>query len=101
MCVACRDVQWTSFAADARLSVQINEPVLYALNDQGHEIDAFGIGTHLVTCQAQPALGMVYKLVQVKEKPRIKLSQEITKVTIPGAKEAYRLLGAVSSVGFR
>lgn len=75
-------------------SNDINEPVLHALHDQGHSIDAFGIGTHLVTCQAQPALGMVYKLVEVNGKPRIKLSQEITKVTIPGAKEAYRLLGA-------
>lgn len=59
----------------------INEGVLHALNTQGHEIDAFGIGTNLVTCQAQPALGMVYKLVQINGKPRIKLSEEIAKVT--------------------
>jgi nicotinate phosphoribosyltransferase len=75
-------------------SNDINEPVLHSLNDQGHDIDTFGIGTNLVTCQAQPALGMVYKLVEINGKPRIKLSQEITKVTIPGAKEAYRLIGA-------
>ena len=74
---------------------------------QGHEIDAFGIGTNLVrapsvspalgracldspsissvgllqvTCKAQPALGCVYKLVQVKDVARIKLSQDVTKV---------------------
>eukprot|EP00742_Colponemidia_sp_Colp-10_P003712 GILJ01003951.1.p1 GENE.GILJ01003951.1~~GILJ01003951.1.p1 ORF type:complete len:572 (-),score=52.66 GILJ01003951.1:451-2124(-) len=72
-------------------SNDINEAVLTALNEQTHEIDIFGIGTHLVTCQSQPALGMVYKLVSIRGTPRIKLSQEVNKVTIPGCKELYRL----------
>jgi nicotinate phosphoribosyltransferase len=74
-------------------SNEINRSVLVSLRQQGHEIDAFGIGTHLVTCDDQPAMGCVYKLVEAKGKPRIKLSQELSKMTIPGKKEAYRLFG--------
>jgi nicotinate phosphoribosyltransferase len=72
-------------------SNEINRSVLSSLNQQGHDIDTFGIGTHLVTCDDQPAMGCVYKLVESKGIPRIKLSQELSKMTIPGKKEAYRL----------
>jgi len=75
-------------------SNNINEAVLHSLNDQGHELDGLGVGTHLVTCQMQPALGMVYKLVEVNGRARIKISQDVSKVTIPGAKEAFRLIGS-------
>lgn len=74
-------------------SNEINEETLRSLNQQGHEIDIFGIGTHLVTCQKDPSLGCVYKLVQARDEPKIKLSEDIAKMTFPGRKEAYRLYG--------
>lgn len=74
-------------------SNDINEETINSLNDQKHSIDAFGVGTHLVTCQKQPALGCVYKLVALSSQPKIKLSQDVTKITIPGKKKCYRIFG--------
>lgn len=74
-------------------SNDINEEVLLALNREGHEIDVFGIGTHLVTCQRQPALGCVYKLVEIRNQPRIKFSEDFEKMLIPGCKAIFRLIG--------
>lgn len=74
-------------------SNDLNEETLDALNKQGHEVDAFGIGTYLVTCYAQAALGVVFKLVEINNQPRIKLSEDVSKVSIPCKKRCYRLYG--------
>mmetsp|Transcript_50140 Transcript_50140/g.76246 ORF Transcript_50140/g.76246 Transcript_50140/m.76246 type:complete len:584 (-) Transcript_50140:102-1853(-) len=74
-------------------SNDINEDTLQQLQSVRHGITAYGIGTNLVTCQKQPALGCVYKLVEWKGQPRIKLSQDFGKITIPGKKRVYRLIG--------
>ncbi|KAG7637175.1 Nicotinate phosphoribosyltransferase family [Arabidopsis thaliana x Arabidopsis arenosa] len=74
-------------------SNDLNEETIDALNKQGHEVDAFGIGTYLVTCYSQAALGCVFKLVEINNQPRIKLSEDVTKVSIPCKKRSYRLYG--------
>ena len=58
---------------------------------QRHEIDIFCVGSKLVTCEGQPAIGAVYKLCEINGKPCIKVAQDVEKVSIPGRKSAYRL----------
>ncbi|XP_016393667.1 nicotinate phosphoribosyltransferase-like [Sinocyclocheilus rhinocerous] len=72
----------------------ISEQSLAELNKKDNEIDVVGVGTHLVTCTRQPSLGCVYKLIEVRGRPRMKMSEDPEKSTLPGRKSVYRLLDA-------
>lgn len=72
-------------------SNQLNEHVIKSLLiEQNAKIDAFGIGTELVTGKKDAALDGVYKLAAVNKYPKMKLSENIEKVTLPGKKQVLR-----------
>lgn len=56
----------------------------------GSEIDVYAIGTHIATCKKQPALGLVCKLTEINNIPRMKFSSDPDKATLPGNKTVYR-----------
>jgi nicotinate phosphoribosyltransferase len=71
-------------------SNQLDEYVIKSLNDQSAPIDVFGVGTSLVTGMGAGALDGVYKLGEINGKPRLKISDNITKTTLPGKKTLCR-----------
>lgn len=73
-------------------SNQLDEYVIKSLKEQGAPIDIFGVGTNLVTGKPDAALDGVYKLSEYNGEPRIKLSENIIKVSLPYKKQVYRML---------
>lgn len=73
-------------------SNQLDEYVIKSLLDQQAPIDVFGVGTSLVTGPPDAALDGVYKLAYANGKPRIKLSENLQKITLPHKKQVYRIL---------
>ncbi len=74
------------------VSNQLDEYAIKNLRDQNAPIDAFGVGTALVTGKDEAALDGVYKLVEINHKPSLKISDNISKMTLPGIKSIYRYL---------
>lgn len=73
-------------------SNQLDEYVIKSLKEQGAPIDIYGVGTNLVTGKPDAALDGVYKLSEYNGDPRIKLSENIIKVSLPFKKQVYRML---------
>lgn len=70
---------------------QLDEHLIKSLITEQHApIDIFGVGTRLVTAHDSPALDGVYKLAAIGDSPRLKVSENIEKVTLPGIKQVIR-----------
>jgi nicotinate phosphoribosyltransferase len=78
-------------------SNQLDEWVIKSLLEQSAPIDAFGVGTRLVTGQPDAALDGIYKLAFANNKPSIKLSESINKINLPYKKQVYRVLDSDGS----
>jgi nicotinate phosphoribosyltransferase len=75
------------------VSNQLDEYVIRSLlEDQQAPIDVFGVGTRLITGQPSAALDGVYKLSMCEGEPRLKFSENYTKLTLPGVKSIHRFV---------
>ncbi len=80
------------------VSNSLDEYIIRELIRQGACVDAFGVGERLITSLSAPVFGGVYKLVAVENedgsiKPKIKISENVGKITTPHFKKIYRLRG--------
>ncbi len=77
-------------------SNSLDEFLVRDLINQGARIDSFGIGERLITSKSEPVFGGVYKLVALEGEdgsivPKIKMSENVEKITTPHFKNPYRL----------
>jgi len=73
-------------------SNQLDEYVIRSLMEQEAPIDVFGVGTSLVTGHPDAALDGVYKLARSGNSPVIKMSENISKITLPDIKQVWRAI---------
>ena len=76
-------------------SNSLDEHIITDLLNQGAKIDLFGVGERLITASSEPVFGGVYKLAATEENgvitPKIKISENVAKITNPHYKKLYRL----------
>ena len=80
------------------VSNSLDEYIIRELIRQGAEIDAFGVGERLITAKSDPVFGGVYKVCAIEGAdgeiiPKIKISENVGKITTPHFKKIYRLRG--------
>lgn len=77
------------------VSNSLDEFIIRAVLENGAAIDSFGVGERLITARSEPVFGGVYKLVAIEKDnviiPRIKISENIEKITNPAFKKLYRI----------
>ena len=90
------DAGWT----ECKISVSnsLDEYIIQDLLRQGAKIDMFGVGERLITARSEPVFGGVYKLAAVEQEdgtiqPKIKISENVGKITNPHFKKLYRFYG--------
>ena len=79
-------------------SNSLDEYLIQDLLLQDAKIDLFGVGERMITAKSEPVFGGVYKLVAVEEPdgtivPKIKVSENVEKITVPHFKKVYRFYG--------
>lgn len=76
-------------------SNSLDEYIIRELISQGAKIDLYGVGERLITSKSAPVFGGVYKLVAIEKDseiiPKIKVSENVDKITTPGFKQVYRI----------
>ncbi len=76
-------------------SNSLDEYIIQNILVQGAKVDLFGVGERLITSRSEPVFGGVYKLSAIEENgqiiPKIKLSENVGKITNPGFKQVWRL----------
>lgn len=87
---------WTE--CQISVSNSLDEYIIQDILRQGAKIDMFGVGERLITAKSEPVFGGVYKLTAVEREdgtiePKIKISENVGKITNPHYKKLYRFFG--------
>ncbi len=86
------------------VSNSIDEYLIKSLQEQGAKIDSYGVGERMITSKSDPVFGGVYKLVAVRNDtgefiPKIKISENVEKITNPGKKKLWRIYSRETGYG--
>lgn len=86
------------------VSNALDEYTIRDIISQGAKIDSFGVGERLITSRSEPVFGGVYKLSAIEDggviTPKIKISENVEKITNPGFKSVWRLFDKTNGKAF-